>query len=475
MQFNNYAFVLFFLPVLIPVYYLTSKVKPIIGKLVIIAASILFYSIGRAEMLIYLGISVVINYGTALLIKKRRTDSKVLVALPVTVNVLLLLYFKYTNFALTSASALLGKEFALIDIVLPLGISFYTFQQIAYVVSVERGELDNMSFVDYICYILYFPKLIMGPLMEPSDFFEQINDADRKKFRAENLACGIKLFSFGLFKKVLLADTFSRAVLWVYDNQEKATSADCLLLLLFYTFEIYFDFSGYSDMAVGVSQMLGIDLPINFDSPYKAVSIRDFWKRWHISLTKFLTKYIYFPLGGSRKGRFFTYLNTMIVFLISGLWHGANWTFVLWGGLNGVLSILDRVFEKAEKKVFAPVRWAFTFCIVCALMLLLSVESIRQWVQILAKTMGIRSLTISPGLKACFDISECKVIYELLHISPSSMLLFIIATFALCLIPKNAYRTKDKLSIPSLVLSVVLFVIGVLHLGAESTFVYFGF
>ena len=475
MQFNNYGFILCFLPVLIQVYYLASRFRAVYGKIVLIAAGIIFYSLGRADMLIYLGISMVINYLFAYLIKKKRLRSRLMVALPVAVNILLLLYFKYTGFALESIGHILGKEFSPIDIVLPLGISFYTFQQIAYVVSIYRGEPDNVDLIDYLCYILYFPKLIMGPLMEPSDFMAQINDPLRKKFKAENLASGIKLFSYGLFKKVLIADTFSRAVLWVYDNLEAATAMDCVLLILFYTFEIYFDFSGYSDMAIGVSEMLGIDLPMNFDSPYKAVSVRDFWKRWHMSLTKFLTKYLYIPMGGSRKGTFFTYLNTMIVFLVSGLWHGANWTFVLWGALHGLFSIFDRVFEKIEKKVPAVIRWAATFVVVSILWLLFSAESIAQWIQVLVKTAGLRSLQVSAGLKACFDIAECEALFDLLHISPNNMLLFIVATFALCLIPKNACRTKDRLSPASMVLSMLLFVLGVLRLGSESTFVYFGF
>ena len=168
------------------------------------------------------------------------------------------------------------------------------------------------------------------------------------------------MFSFGLFKKVCIADIFAGAVNAVYAQIDTATPMECLVLLLSYTFEIYFDFSGYSDMAVGVSLMLNIDLPINFDSPYKAVSIRDFWKRWHISLTQFLTKYVYFPLGGSKKGKARTYVNTMIVFLVSGLWHGANWTFILWGMLHGLLSCMDRAVEKVSSKIIKPVRWVLT-------------------------------------------------------------------------------------------------------------------
>ena len=326
MQFNSYGFILFFLPVTVLLYFFANKIKLVFGKLVIIIASIIFYSWGRINMLLYLGISLLINYGSALVIKKWKIRNRMVLALPIIVNVGMLVYFKYLNFAISNINALFGKEFPLQNIILPLGISFYTFQQIAYIVATEQGELENNDLIDYMASILYFPKLVMGPIIDPVDYILQLNQSERKKVNLTNLAVGIKIFSLGLLKKVLIADTFANAVSWGYTNIDAATSMDCLLLVLFYTFEIYFDFSGYSDMAVGISSMLNIDLPMNFDSPYKAVSIRDFWKRWHISLTKFLTKYIYIPLGGSRKGEAFTYLNTLIVFLVSGLWHGDNWT-----------------------------------------------------------------------------------------------------------------------------------------------------
>lgn len=293
MQFNSYEFILYFLPITVLFYFLANKVKPVFGKLVIILASVVFYSMGRVNMLLYLGISMLINYTSAKVIKKYKIESRFILALPIIVNAGLLLYFKYLNFAITNINTLLGKEIGLKEIILPLGISFYTFQQIAYIVATERGELGDNNLIDYLTYILYFPKLVMGPIIDPVDFITQINQDSRKRVDITNITIGVKIFSLGLIKKALLADTFSKAVSWAYSNLDAATAMDCMLLILFYTFEIYFDFCGYSDMAVGVSSMFNIDLPMNFDSPYKAISIRDFWKRWHISLTKFLTKYVY--------------------------------------------------------------------------------------------------------------------------------------------------------------------------------------
>ncbi len=482
MQFNSFSFILYFLPATVLLYFLANKISLVWGKLVIIIASLIFYSFERTTMLIYLGISIIINYCSVLIIKRLKTASKVILATPVIINIVLLLYYKYSNFAIVTINNAFSQEIALHNIILPLGISFYTFQQIAYIVASEREELANNSIIDYLVYILYFPKLIMGPIIDPVKFISQINQHEKKMVNLTNVAIGVKLFSLGLAKKVLLADTFAKAVDWAYQNIDKTTSIDCALLMLFYTFEIYFDFSGYSDMAIGISSMLNIDLPINFDSPYKSLSIREFWKRWHISLTKFLTKYIYIPLGGSRRGSIFTYFNTLIVFLISGLWHGANWTFILWGILHGLFSCFDRAFDKLEKKVFVPIRWACTFGIVSVLWLLFRSQSVDQWTSILLRLGLPQSLTVSEGMIDPFNLPEIKFIYNTLHITylydhvrGLSMLLFIITACLICFVPDNNYNKRESLSIPALILSSLAFIWGMLGLGIESTFVYFGF
>ena len=307
MQFNSYVFIFLFCPLSVLSYFLANKVDPLLGKIVLIVSSLDFYFYGRSSMLIYLAASMLINYCSAFAIRRIGLRNKMILAVPVIVNVLALLHFKYLNFAITNLNAFAGLGLNHPEIVLPVGISFYTFQQIEYLTAAEKGELGDLSLIDYMAYILYFPKLLMGPLADPADLISQLNQAQRKKPDMHNIAAGIKVFSLGLIKKVLLADTFAAAVSWTYDNLAAASSADCMLLMLLYTFEIYFDFSGYSDMAVGISSMFNIDLPINFESPYKAVSIRDFWKRWHMSLTRFLTKYVYIPLGGSGKGNIYMY------------------------------------------------------------------------------------------------------------------------------------------------------------------------
>ena len=482
MIFNSYLFIFLFIPVSFITYHVGNRIKPVIGKLILILASIIFYTHGRTETLKYLGISILINYLFALFIHCKQIKNRFLISIPIIINIGSLMYFKYTDFVIENINSIFSSDHALKNLILPLGISFYTFQQIAYVVSISDGSLNNIRLIDYLTYILYFPKLIMGPLADPVDFINSLNDEKRLKFNIDNFACGIKLFSFGLLKKVLIADTFAKAVSWTYTNLETATAVDCLLLMLFYTFEIYFDFSGYSDMATGVSMIYNLELPINFDSPYKALSIRDFWKRWHVSLTKFLTKYIFIPLGGSRKGSARTYFNILIVFLISGIWHGANWTFILWGILHGILNCFDRAVEKVAEKILKPIRWLLTFISVNMLWLLFSSESVFQWTDILKKAFGLQKISVSDGLINVFRLPEDQFIFDLLHLNyPAShihgfnLILFTVMAAIICFFPQNNYRAKDKFGPVSLVLAAFAFIWGALCLGTESEFLYFGF
>ena len=458
----------------------------ICGKLLIIASGIVFYIYAGIESFIVLCVSVVLNLLISIAITRTDKRKRLLLGVVVFFNIALLLYYKYSNFTITTINNLLRSDYETREILLPLGISFFTFQQIMYVVSVYRGEIEEISIIDYLAYVFFFPKLIMGPLAEAKDFIQQLNDSSLKKLQWGNLAGGIKLFSFGLFKKMLLADTFAKGVAWGFSNLNIATAGDLFLVMLFYTFEIYFDFSGYSDMAVGISQMINITLPMNFDSPYKALSIRDFWKRWHMSLTGFLTKYVYFPLGGSKKGKARTYINILIVFLISGIWHGANWTFILWGCIHGVLQIGERIVSSRDSKEDqlqnSAARWLLIFFTINILWLLFRSESIEQWGQLLGKMFSFQNMSVSDGLIQSFILPESTFIIEklgLIEINKTvrglSMLSFIIAAFVICLVPENNYRNKNKFGVVSMVFGAAAFVWAFLCLSSESVFVYFNF
>ncbi|MDO4189089.1 MAG: MBOAT family O-acyltransferase [Lachnospiraceae bacterium] len=482
MQFNSFIYILMLLPFTVLAYFVGNKVNYTVGKIVIIISSILFYTNLDWNLLGVLGISLLVNYIFAIGISKRNKYCKCLVAAPIIINISLLFYYKYINFTITNLNLLFGKEWAIKDIILPLGISFFTFQQIAYIVAVHSNEVKKLSIVDYLAYILFFPKILMGPLMEPVEFLDQLNDSRVKKLNVENVAQGIKIFSLGLFKKVMIADVFANAVTWGYSNIGAATAMDWILISIFYTFEIYFDFSGYSDMAVGSALMLNITLPINFDSPYKALSIRDFWKRWHISLTKFFTKYVYIPLGGSRNGIFRTCVNTIIIFLISGIWHGSSWTFVIWGLIHGILMVISRLFEKIESKIYEPVRWFVTFNIVNYLWLLFRSESISQWKQLIKTILFMQNTSISDGLINSFVLPESTFIQNVLHldfwinnIRGFWMIMYLLLSFIICLIPNNNYKKMKNLSAISIIIAAIAFVWGFICLSSESVFVYFNF
>ena len=481
MQFNSYVFIMAFMPIMVVGYFLANKISFTLGKVVLITGSCIFYAYSDSRMILYLLDSICINYGASCVILKSKWK-KIFLYSAIVVNVCLLLYFKYWNFIIENINSFMKMDLTISKIILPLGISFFTFQQIAYVVSVYKREILSVSLLDYLLYITYFPKLLMGPLTEPGDFIEEINNRETKYIHLDYLAEGLKIFSFGLLKKALLADTFASAVSWGYSNIERLSSMDLFLIMLCYTFQIYFDFSGYSDMAVGASRMLGISLPINFDSPYKAVSIRDFWKRWHISLTKFFTKYIYIPLGGARRGLCRTCINTMIIFLISGIWHGANWTFILWGILNGIFSVIERVIEPVVKKLIEPVRWIITFLTVNVLWLLFSAGSVGQWIDMLKKILCFQNTTVNEELLKIFAIPETGIISDVFHLDVVSsnirgfwMLIFMVVSFGICLFPENNYRNLKKINVWYMVLAAIAIVWGILCLSTESVFVYFDF
>lgn len=484
MQFSSYIFVLVFVPLLIIGYFGLNKINVFLGKLYLIAASALFYIYGGYNIAVILCIDIIVNYIFALLIEKFKGGKNSLLFLisAVFCNVAMLFYYKYFNFFISNINRILNTDFTARNILLPLGVSFFTFQQIMYLVNIYKGIIGQVDVFDYLAYILYFPKLVSGPIVEPAELIAQINSIEGKRINWDNVSYGIKIFSLGFFKKLVLADTFASAVAWGYTNMETATSMDWLLIMLFYTFEIYFDFSGYSDMAVGISTMLNITLPMNFNSPYKALSIREFWQRWHITLTGFLTKYVYIPLGGSREGKIRTYINTLIVFLVSGIWHGAHWTFILWGILHGLLSIFDRIFEKMQKKILKPIRWICTFLTVNILWLLFRSDYIPQWKNILKTILKFEDVSVSSGLVDSFILPETAFINRLFHIRTIcegirgfGALSFIIAGFFICLIPENNYKNLTKNNWLYMFISAAAFVWGFLCLSSESVFVYFSF
>lgn len=386
MLFNSYNFVLLFLPVVIISYFILNHMGCMRGaKVFLIVASLYFYSNHNIRNLLLIIFSVLGNYFFYIVLRKN--SKKGVLIIGILFNLTLLMYFKYLNFIIENINYILHQEYSIREIILPLGISFFTFQQIGFLIDTYRKEVKEASFIHYCSFVTFFPQLVAGPIVSFDEIISQFLDDGKGKLNWNHFAQGLWAFSIGLGKKVLIADIFGNVVNYGYDNVGSLDTISLLLVMLFYTMQIYFDFSGYCDMASGIALMLNIKLPINFQSPYKSYTITEFWKRWHITLTRFFTKYVYIPLGGNRKGILRTYVNIMIVFLLSGLWHGASWCFILWGGVHGIATILTRHFDQKIQKLHPVFNWIFTFVFLNITWMIFRAESLEQVKQILSKLL----------------------------------------------------------------------------------------
>ena len=386
MLFNSQLFVFVFLPIVLIGYYGLHKFKIHTGaKVLLLLSSFLFYGYYNPKYIILLLGSIAGNYLIYRLYgifspkeAGNRVMRKVLAAIGVSANLLLLFYFKYYNFFIDNINAVFGTDIGLRNIILPLGISFFTFQQISFIVDSYREETSEYSLLDYSVFVSFFPQLVAGPIVLHKQLIPQLSDKKRWQPDAEAMAIGLKYFITGLFKKTMIADRFGNVVTLGYTDPINWSSPEAAFIILAYTLQIYFDFSGYSDMAIGLGKLFGIDIPVNFDSPYKATTIADFWKRWHMTMTGFFTTYVYIPLGGNRKGKLLTYINVMIVFTLSGLWHGASWSFVLWGMLHGAALVFHRIFKQYIEKIPKAVTGLVTFVFVNIAWVLFRAEYIGQ-------------------------------------------------------------------------------------------------
>ena len=349
MLFNSYVFIFAFLPLTLAGFFLLGRWQPRLAAAWLTAASLFFYGWWNPLYVGLLVLSIVFNYACGVAISRAtaredRRHSKRMLIFAVTANLALLAYFKYANFFLASVSYATGTPFSLSAIVLPLGISFFTFTQIAFLADAYYGKVREYNFVHYGLFVTYFPHLIAGPVLHHAEMMPQFARPATYRFSFENAAVGITIFAIGLFKKVMLADGVGAYAKPVFDAAATGvtlTALEAWCGALAYTLQLYFDFSGYSDMAIGLSRLFGVVLPLNFHSPYKATSIIDFWRRWHMTLSRFLRDYLYVPLGGNRHGSARRYTALMITMVLGGLWLGAGWTFVLWGTLHGIYLVIN--------------------------------------------------------------------------------------------------------------------------------------
>lgn len=556
MLFNSYIFVFVFFPICLLGYYGLLRVhRTTAAKVFLIAMSFWFYGWFNVSYLLIMVCSIGGNYLFHRVLSRGAAATKAapseedktagrglaadsvlwhgadaapayvlhrraVMITAVALNLGVLFYFKYFDFFLSTMNALFGTSAALRHILLPLGISFFTFQQISFIVDTYRGEVQNCSLTDYALFVSFFPQLIAGPIVNHSEMLPQFARMGKEDVKWQRIAEGMGLFILGLAKKVLIADTFGAGVDYGYTHVELLGRADAVLVIIFYALQLYFDFSGYCDMARGIGKMLSIEIPVNFDSPYQAVNIVDFWKRWHITLNRFFTKYVYIPLGGNRRGAARMYRNLMIVFLLSGLWHGAGWNYLVWGAMHGVLYVLTRLWQRSLKPrmarnyagfpssskdarhvqvptgqsgygiwsgighgIMTLVSRFLLFVYVAVAWVYFRAENIAQANRMLVAAVRGSVQKVSLELAECFQVDEFWYVIKVLHLDHMTysryilMWVILAAGLYLAMIGPNAARRVERMKYRtgSAAVFAVLALWCVLTFSKVSTFLYFNF
>ena len=446
MLFSTYTFLFQFLPATALAFAAARLHSPRAGIMVLAGASLIFYGAWKPVYLLLLLASIGFNFLLGLRmedpVRRRRLGT-----LGVAVNLALLGYFKYTNFLFDSVTWLTGAPLPFVNVVLPLGISFFTFQQIAYLVDVMRGARVERDIISYTLFVSFFPHLIAGPLVHHAEMIPQFRRA-RSGRSAVLAARGFSIFAAGLFKKVVIADNLAQFVSPVFSHLDAGGGVGtqwAWLSTLAYTLQIYFDFSGYSDMAIGLALMFGIRLPVNFRSPYKARSIIEFWRRWHITLSRFLRDYLYIPLGGNRLGETRRYQNLMVTMLLGGLWHGAAWNFVIWGGLHGLYLCINHLWHRwrgegrATSRMAKAASWAVTFLAVVIAWVFFRAKTTAGALQMLGSLFGVdagSSAYASPGILRVMDLPILVGEHSLLLIGACIVALSLAIALALPNVPQ---------------------------------------
>ena len=488
MLFNSYIFIFTFLPLCVLGFYLLKDRNTDAAKTWLIAFSLWFYGYFDLYYLAIMIGSVAVNYALYRFICATQKKKQIL-AVGVAANIAVLFYFKYYDFFAQNINAIFKSNIAMKNILLPLGISFFTFQQISFLHDAYDGQVNNVSFVDYALFITFFPQLIAGPIVTAKEMLPQFARIKESRFDIEKFAGGVFIFVSGLAKKVLIADVLGRAVDFGYENTDILSRPDALIVILFYTLQLYFDFSGYCDMAVGIGRLFGFDIAINFNSPYKAGNIIEFWKRWHITLSRFFTRNIYIPLGGNRKGKIRMYINLFIVFFLSGLWHGAGWNFILWGCMHGVLYVITRALtnKKEKNEVIKTdakriVCILLTFIFVSIAWVFFRANDITQAILVLKRVM-IGDMTVSYDMAQLFNKGEFWYILKVLHLSNLSFGRYIVMAGYALICPimvffaPNTHEMCAKMKFAPIhaIICGVMFVWCIVSLSGVGTFLYFNF
>ena len=469
MFFNSYEFIFIFLPLTFIGYSILCKyASSRTARIWLTLFSLIFYFLLIPEYLPLLLISIGVNYlfGTAIIKSGHnptRSDpqehtpkweiKKIILFFAILFNLGMLAYYKYFNFAIVNIDTLFGWSIPLQDIILPLGISFFTFTQSAFLIDAYRGQVEKIDILSYIQFVSFFPHLIAGPIYHHKDIIPQFEDENSYRFNIRNFNLGLLFFFFGVVKKVIIADELGAIATPIF----AAVNAGGIPLLfeawvgaLAYTFQLYFDFSGYCDMAIGLALFFNIRFPINFFSPYKTTSIIDFWRCWHITLSNFLRDYVYIPLGGNRKGELIRLRNLMITMLLGGLWHGAGWTFIIWGGLHGFYLIVNHLWRKTRWKVPQIVGWGITFLAVVVAWVFFRAQTMTDAIVLVKGMGGLNGIAITRFLPFSDFFSQLPMVDIYIsfmpltaqHVEPAVLAIFVAGGVAFFL-PNLMQITKE--------------------------------
>ncbi|CAM3449387.1 MAG: MBOAT family O-acyltransferase [Aliarcobacter sp.] len=460
MLFNSYEFLLVFLPLTFIIYfYLNSKKLITLSKIFLVIASLTFYSWWNVIYLPLILGSMIFNFYVGQFLGKKRT--KQMLTFGIIGNVALLGYFKYTDFFIENFNWALNKDVELLHLALPLAISYFTFQQIAFLVDSYRGETKEYNFLNYALFITFFPQLLMGPIMHHKEIIPQFQTKWKSFIKWENVALGLFIFAIGLSKKTLIGDPLTDYAQYAFDNAQKLSMVEAWYASVSYVLSYYFDLSGYADMAIGIGKMFNIDIPKNFNSPYKARNFADYWKRWHITLSRFLSDYIYKSLGGNKSLVWVMYLNIMITFFVSGFWHGAGWNFVVWGLLNGIFVVMAHMMKKANLEMNFYVAWFLMFFgLILTRILFVSNDFADAWY-------------VTTTL---FDISNLRF-ENLFYIDPYLQSFYIVLALYLALACKNSMEISEnfKPNFKYIFYTVILLTASLFTFSSAKEFLYFQF
>ncbi|KAB0613642.1 MBOAT family O-acyltransferase [Campylobacter hyointestinalis] len=482
MLFNSYEFIFLFLPITFFIYFYLLNKRLVLGaKIFLVLASLFFYSYWNVKYLPLILLSIFVNYSVGLSLvnhHKIRLNPNILLVFGVVFNVALLAYFKYTDFFLENFNGFFGLNIPLPHIILPLGISFFTFTQIAFLVDAYKNEAKEYGLVNYMLFVTYFPHLLAGPILHHKEMMPQFSSKLNWVKNYKNIALGVFIFSIGLFKKVVIADTFGVWANAGFDSANILNFAEAWAASLSYTFQLYFDFSGYTDMAIGISLMFNIKLPINFNSPYKALNIQDFWRRWHMTLSRFLRDYIYIPLGGNRGGVASTYRNLLLTFLIGGLWHGAGWTFIFWGFLHGIALVMHRVWQNLGFKMHKILAWFITFNFINFTWIFFRAKEWEDAIKVLKGMLGMNGIILPSVLVGKLEfLSVFGVEFGawLTNIRGNVITVVALLSGLIIISFRNSNEIKFRSSIMYLLFSSILFAYSLLSFSKISEFLYFNF